>query len=235
MLSDLFQKDFRQMTSQGVKFTAADIVRLNALAVRVKLSANPVGPVHARRAAFWCDFTFREPTLGHEMWIEQVSGYIDISKDRNFRIVHAYALTREHWELPDAYNPKRCIKAVYDFARKHLAEMTSSQLTDTIDYVLFGADWTACELAPPKKRKDGDVADAATSPALGVFVGMSARKIPLSLDEAKKLTASEILEIVNRVDVMDRKFDQDRARSDALSAYVRAREEIRGRGREVKV
>lgn len=234
MLSDLFQKDFRQMTSQGVKFTAADIVRLNALAVKVKLSANPVGPVHMRRAAFWGDFTFREPTLGHEMWIEQVSGYIDISKDRNFRIVHAYALTREHWELPDAYKPKRCIKAVYDFARKHLAEMTSSQLTDTIDYVLFGADWTACELAPPKKRKDGDVADAATSPALGVFVGMSARKIPLSLDEAKKLTASEILEIVNRVDVMDRKFDQGRARSDALSAYVRAREEIRGRGREVK-
>lgn len=236
MLSDLFKKDFLQLMSRGVKFTAADIVRLNALAVRVKLSERPVGAAHVRRAVFIReDLTLREPTLGHDFWIERVGSYIDMGNDRNFRIVHAFALSREHWELPDAYKPEKCIKLVFAFARKHLAAITSSQLADAIDYVLFGADWTACELPPPKKSTASAGGDTGNlSPALGVFLGASARRIGLSLADAKALTASEILEIVARVDIMDRKFDADRARSDALAAYVRAREEIRNGSKEVK-
>lgn len=223
------------MSAQGVKFTAADIVRLNALAVRVKLSENPVGAAHVRRAVFLGeDLVLREPTLGHEFWIERVGSFIDMANDRNFRIVHAFALSREHFELPDAYKPEKCVKLVFGFARKNLAAITSSQLADAVDYVLFGADWTACELPPPKKAATSENDVGNRSPALGVYLGASARRIGLSLDDAKVLTASEILEIVARVDIMDRKFDADRARSDALSAYVRAREEIRAGGKEVK-
>ena len=69
------------------------------------------------------------------------------------------------------------------------------------------------------------------SPALGVYFGSAARKIGLSLEEAKQLTASELLEIVNRADIRDRKFDPDYGRKEALAAYVRTREEIRGRAR----
>ena len=233
MVSDLFMKDYRQMSAQGVEFTPADIIRLNALAVKVKLTARPVGAVHLRRAVFWGDLAFREPTLGHDMWIERVGTFIDLSADRNFRAVNAYALTRDHTELPDAYRPERCIKAVFDFARRHLVAMTSALLADIIDYVLFGADWTATEMAPPKPRTDAspDFTDAPESPALGVFIGATARRIGLSIDDARRLTASEILEAVERIDIMDRRVDVDHDRNAAFGAYVRAREEIRARAR----
>ena len=229
MLADIFLKDYKQLSAQGVKFTPADIVRLNALAVKVKLSAKPVGAVHLRRAVFWRDLVFREPTIGHEMWVELVGTYIDMSVDRNFRAVHAYALSREHTDLPDAYKPKACIKAVFDFAKRHLAEMTSAVLADVIDYALFGADWTACEVAPRLKPSAGESEEPA---ALGVYIGAAARRINLTLDDAKRLTASEILEITTRADIMDRKYDVDGCRNAALAAYVRAREEIRNRSAE---
>ena len=234
MVADLFTKDYRQMSAQGVKFTPADIIRLNALAVKVKLSARPVGAAHLRRAVFWGDLTFREPTIGHDMWIERVSSYISLSADRNFRTVHAYALTRDHSELPDPYKSSICIKAVFGFAKKNLSAMTSSLLADIIDYVLFGADWTAGEVAPPKPSTPNPqlatLNSEPSSPALGVYLGATARRIGLSLDDAKRLTASEILEVVTRADISDRRFDADAERNAALAAYVRAREEIRGRG-----
>ena len=237
MVSDLFIKDYRQMSAQGVNFTPADIIRLNALAVKVKLTAKPVGAAHLRRAVFWNGLTFREPTLGHDMWIERVGTFIDLSADRNFRAVNAYALTRDHTDLPDAYKPDPCIKAVFNFAKRHLAEMTSALLADIIDYVLFGADWTAGEMAPPKPRTDSPADasdDTPESPALGVYIGATARRIGISIDDAKRLTASEILEIVERTDVLDRRFDADHDRNTALGAYVRAREEIRNRSAEPK-
>ena len=40
MIADIFKKDYRQMTAQGVKFTPEDIVLLNALAVKVRLTQN---------------------------------------------------------------------------------------------------------------------------------------------------------------------------------------------------
>ena len=232
MVSDLFMKDYRRMSAQGVEFTPADIIRLNALAVRVKLSARPIGAVHMRRAVFWGDLTFREPTLGHDLWIERVGSYVDMDADRNFLAVHAYALTREHGALPDALDSRQCISEVFGFAERHLMEMTSSLLADVIDYALFGADWMAREFAPPKPGLDANGgADTPASPALGVFVGATARRIGLSLDDAMRLTASEIIEAVNRSDVLSRRFDADQERSHALADYVRAREEIRGRAR----
>ena len=52
MIADLFRKDYRQMTAQGVTFTPEDIVLLNALAVKVRLSQNAARTTHLPRLAF---------------------------------------------------------------------------------------------------------------------------------------------------------------------------------------
>ena len=60
MVSDLFMKDWRAMTAAGVAFTPEDIVRLNALAVKVKLTKNPISAVTLPRACFLGDIVLRE-------------------------------------------------------------------------------------------------------------------------------------------------------------------------------
>lgn len=52
MIADIFKKDYRQMTAQGVKFTPEDIVLLNALAVKVRLTQNAARTTHLPRLAF---------------------------------------------------------------------------------------------------------------------------------------------------------------------------------------
>lgn len=229
MVSDLFMKDYRAMTSAGVVFTPEDVIRLNALAVRVKLTQHPISAVNLPRACLMGDLVLREPTIGHEMWVERVSTYIDMTANRNFKIVYAYALSRDWTELPDVVKAKAVVEKVFAFARRNLFKYTDAQLGDAIDYVLFGADWKIGEMAPAKDGKESDEVNRST--ALGVWMNAAAKRIPISLEDAKKMTASEILEVVVRSEVMDRRYDFDAERQRALAEYVRAREEIRSRTR----
>ena len=233
MLADLFVKDYNAMVAQGVKFTPGDIVRLNALALKVKLAAKPFRDVHLPRAVFLDDggwfsapLVLREPTIAHELWLEQMAQHINMSAEYAFRAVYLFALSRPASRLPALDNPRRAISRIHSFARRWIGKLTSDQLVDAITYVLHGADWMACESAPGKSE-----ASDGSSDTIGVILGALARRIPLSLDDAKRMTASEILTVTLSVCGRDGDIDADTDRRDALGEYVRAREEIRERGK----
>ena len=232
MLSGLFKKDYKAMTAQGVVFTPEDIVRLNALAVRVGLSQKPVSAVNLQRVAFLpCGLVLREPTIGHEMWLEEVGRFMDFHDTRVFEAVHFFALSRQWDDLPTTDEPKAIVRKVFAFARRKMLPYTHEQVRAALDYALFGADWTAGEAPPPKDPpKDAELRpQAQTSFALGVFFRAKAEKIGLTLDEARRMTASQIVALTTRA-MMNRKgYDFDFERESAMKDYVRAREEIRAR------
>lgn len=233
MLSGLFRKDYKAMTAQGVVFTPEDIVRLNALAVRVGLSQKPVSAVNLQRAVFMpCGIVLREPTIGHEMWLEEVGRFMDYHETRVFEAVHFFALSRQWDDLPSTDDPKGIVRKVFAFARRKMLPYTHDQLTAALDYALFGADWTAGEIPPPPDppKDDEPRPAAASSPALGVFIRAKAEKIGLTLDEARQLTASQIVAMTTRAMVNRKGYDFDFERASAMKDYVRTREEIRARG-----
>ena len=233
MVSDIFLKDYRQYTARGVTFTPQEIVRLNALAVKVKLSQRPYGPAALPRACFLGKMVFREPTIAHELWLEQAGRFIDIRDARNFYLVHGFALSHlDPNDLPDAFKPEKLIKTVFRFAAKMLVGFTHDQLADAIDYCLYGADWTAGENPPRKvESSSGDPATASdrldnSSPVLGHILRAKAKRLPISLDEAKRMTCSELIETINRADHADGLIDQKSERHTAMGDYVRTRDEI---------
>jgi len=244
MISDQFKKDYRQMTAQGVKFTPEDIVRLNALSVKTRLSRNAARSVHLPRLSFmpadswWrAPLVFREPTIAHDLWIEMAKRWIDTSDDGRFYLLCGFALSRHPGKLPDADNPKKVIKAVYTFAAKRLCKFTTEQLSAAIDYVIFGADWTAGEKGGEvEKCSGGEVPHHHSttpplhpSPTIGLLTEARMLRLPITLDDAKRMTASELTEAINRAWDLDGKFDPDRSYRKAFGEYVRAREEIRKR------
>jgi len=238
MTSDQFKQDYRQMTAQGVKFTPEDIVRLNALSVRTRLSRNAARSVHLPRLSFmpadswWrAPLVFREPTIAHDLWIEMAKRWIDTSDDGRFYLLCGFALSRHPGKLPDADNPKKVIKAVYTFAAKRLCKFTTEQLSAAIDYALFGADWTAGESGPDKDDASrSGVRALPSSPTIGLLTECRMLRLPISLDDAKRMTASELTEAINRAWDNDGKFDPDKSHWRAFREYVKAREEIRRRG-----
>lgn len=265
MISDLFKKDYRQMTAQGVKFTPEDIVLLNALAVKVRLTQNAARTTHLPRLSFlpgklgrfwkfgrfirFCTFqasqslVLREPTIAHEMWLEQAQRYVTIDSDRTFDLLHGYALAHPAEKLPDIFDPKRLIRTVFTWCARNLAHLTREQLSSAVDYCLFGADWTACERGQQKgvgvdercREDDGNSAlhlhlDSTPSPTIGLLTEARALRLPISLDDARRMTASELDEAITRCLAKDHMIDYDAERRRAMGEYVRARNAIRKRG-----
>lgn len=261
MISDLFKKDYRQMTAQGVKFTPEDIVLLNALAVKVRLTQNAARTTHLPRLAFlpgklgrfgkfgrfirFCTFqtsqtlVLREPTIAHEMWIEQAQRYVTIDSDRTFDLLHGYALAHPAEKLPDIFDPKRLIRTVFTWCARNLAHLTREQLSSAVDYCLFGADWKACERVKSEELRVKSEEDSTTlnsqlsthnSPTIGLLTEARALRLPISLDDARRMTASELDEAITRCLAKDHKIDYDAERRRAMGEYVRARNAIRKRG-----
>ena len=249
MIADIFKKDYRQMTAQGVKFTPEDIVLLNALAVKVRLTQNAARTTHLPRLAFlpgkygrfgkfgrfirFCTFqtsqtlVLREPTIAHEMWIEQAQLYVTIDSDRTFDLLHGYALSHPAEKLPDIFDPKRLIRTVFTWCARNLAHLTREQLSSAVDYCLFGADWTACERV---KSEENSQLSTHNSPTIGLLTEARALRLPISLDDARRMTASELDEAITRCLAKDHRIDYDAERRRAMGEYVRARNAIRKRG-----
>ena len=242
MLSAMFKRDFAAFRAQGLDPAPEDVVRLNALAVRVRLAASAPRVAHLPRLAFlprdarWrAPLVLREPTVAHELWLEQAARIIDCDDPRNWILVNAFALARPADELPDAFAPRKVVRAVFRFAAKRLVRFTSEQLYAAVEYCLFGADWTAGEAGGARRRGGDDddpvrqLADVESSPTLGLLAEARALRLPLSIDDAKRLTASELAEAVRAAQLREGLVFREDLKADALADYVRAREEIRAR------
>lgn len=231
MLSTLFKKDYAALTARGIKVELADVIRLNALALRAKEAEMPSFGVPMRRVVYLDGFALREPTIAHELWLESVAPHFDLANDRVFAFVYAFALSREAVALPSATNAARCVRKVFAFAKKRLVCLTGAALNEALEYALFGLDWTACEFAPePKPRKD-EPPRRKTSPMLGVLAGMRARRLNVSLDDAKQMTVAELCDLTLRTDFRDGKYDAKAEHVAALKDYYRALAEVKEKGK----
>lgn len=231
MVSSLFRKDYAALTARGVEFALDDVIRLNALALKAKEAEMPTLGTSVRRAIFLDGWTMREPTVAHELWLEAVARHFDMANDRVFQFVYAFALSRDADDLPDALDPQLCVRKVFAFAKKRLVGMTAAALRDALEYAIFGLDWTACEYAPAEKPKkdDRDLPRPKKSAMLGIISGMVSRRLPVSLEDAKKMSVAELCDLTLRTDVRDGKYDAKLAHTAALKDYYRAIAEVKAR------
>lgn len=230
MVSSLFRKDYAALTARGVGFELDDVIRLNALALKAKEAQMPAFGTCVRRALFLDGWTLREPTVAHELWLEAVARHFDMADDRVFQFVYAYALSRDADALPSALEPAKCIRRVFGFARKRLTGMTGAALREALEYVLFGLDWTACEYAPAERpKRGGEVPRRRKSAALGIVAGAISRRLPVTLDDARRMSVAELCDLMLRADVRDGKYEAKAAHVAALKDYYRAIAEVKAR------
>lgn len=233
MVSNLFLRDYKRLKAEGVELSVEDIIRLNALAVKVRRSNDCFADVHLRRAVFLDGLTLMQPTIGHELWLERVGQYLDFDQGQNFRVAYCYALSHSDANsLPNPLHYRWTLWRMFRWARINLARITSEMVEDAIDYVLFGGDWTTGETAP---KKSADKADDTPKSYVGVVLAGVARRLPLSLEDAKRLTPSQLIAAIKAARRIDGDADLDEDRNTALGEYFRALNEVKSRAeREAK-
>ena len=238
MTSAMFRRDYEALKAEGTDLSPEDIIRLNALAIKAHVSADCALNVHVQRAAFlprmawWrTPVVLREPTMAHELWLEQVSRFFALENVRATYSLYAYALSRDASRLVDPFAPPKVQKAVVKFTKHNLARLTDRQLFGAVDYCLTGGDWTAGESAPSKASPDDEVRELP-SPTLGMLVLSRAYGINVTTDDLARLLPSEIEEAVLAAQMRFGLVDVQSSRARQVAAYVRTREEIRARGKK---
>lgn len=240
MISGMAMHDIEKLKADGLDPTPADIIRLNALALKVDFTQSPATFYELPRVAFLGNVAFREPTIGHDIWIDSVSRFCDTKDLSTYLAIRAFALSHKLEDLPDAEDKDAVVKAIEKFTKIEIRSFTVNQVRCAITYAISGADHTAREFPAPHScdNEEEDEADEKTAEAIedealsvgaGVLFETLAMGLGVTVREILGFTLSKVRALQeaglarNGIDLKKNR------RNSRLGDYYVTRDEIRAR------
>lgn len=138
MVSKLAKQTIEKWQSQGLKPTVEDVVKLNALGLKIERCSSSYEFGTVPRVAFLGDSILTEPTVAKRIWLEQAMTIV-ADDFMSQMYLTAFALNCPSSELPLLNDVKKLTKAVADFRDNVLLNFTITQILAAIDYALSGA------------------------------------------------------------------------------------------------
>lgn len=230
MISKTAQADVEDMWEAGLKPTFADIIRLNAVALKVQQLKSGFALAELPRVAFLGGVVFHEPTIGSEMWFTSAQRLFDTDDEETFIILRSYSLSMPEDKLPDPVDEKAVRAGIQNF-KDSLSFATLPQILAATGYVIHGFKHDACENATP--RKD-DADDKLVDETLNCYeVGLLRQGMTYRIGTAAdlcKLQPRVLQEMITQAMSRDHIVD---VRKDAVSMaeddYLRTLDEITAR------
>lgn len=233
MVSPTAIADIKAAISSGVVFTPEEIIRLNALGLRYDYTKSGAEMRIMPRLAWLGDVAFREPTIGHEIWMNESANVFNLEDGETRIKVRAFCLATDPLKLPSfAQGRHKVEQAVKDFCEKRISEYTLGQVATALVFAEYGDTQVAREFPEPKpltKRQkkqvhpDGDYCYEVGLLRNGVLLKIG------SPDELKIMTVSELETLVEETMKLDSRFGCGYAKdlvSKAFANYKRTYEAI---------
>lgn len=231
MVSRMAEEDCEELLAQGKKLTFRDMIRLNALGVRAERGPNSVSFYALPRCVFLGDLCFREPTIGHEIWFDDVSRQFDLESQVTEFALRAFMMSRSEEDLPSPTNLPEVKYQLDKFVHKTISKLTVGQLTHAMTYCTCGCDPIDGEEPPVPLNiagdEDIDVTD--TSIAIGVVREGQALGLGISLADAKKMTRSALQDVVMRAYKLREIDVSGSVKQECIGDYLATLAEIKNR------
>ena len=179
MTSRLAKETVSKWKAEGLEPTFEDIIKLNALGLKVERgdSAFEFGAVP--RMAFLGEYVFHEPTVAKRIWLDEALQLV--RKDYlNQLCLTAYALHTPAKELPQLYDVREIEKGMAKFRDEILLKYTETQVMKCIEYVLKGDDPTVGEDCDEPDDAERETDDPSELPSEMVSVAKQALMQALS-------------------------------------------------------
>ena len=204
MISQTAIDSLDELVAKGLKPTPRDIIRLNAVGVKLEAAAAKRATdstyLLPRVAAVTKDLWFRQPTIGHEIWMEKVERFVGEGDYQSLLAIRAYALSRPPEKLSDPDDPGTIKAAVEEFAAT-CKNLTRDQILAAVRYVTVGADHTAGETtARPQDDKNEDP-DFSECIALGVLNEGRAVLWGISEADMLRMTTQQLSDVIDRAKI----------------------------------
>ena len=163
MISDTAIDALDELVAKGLRPSPRDVVRLNAIGLRLEAAngKNVRDSMYLlpRVAAVSDSLFFRQPTIGHEIWLAKVERFVKPGDFETMLAINAYALSRAPADLPDPDSPGAITTAVEAFLPA-CRDFTGDQIYAAIDYARNGANPAACESpARPASEDEEETVD----------------------------------------------------------------------------
>jgi hypothetical protein len=233
MLSRLAETIFDEFAAAGLAPTPRDIVRLNALGLKVEASRGR-RPAEAlslmpRTASIAPGLYFREPTIGHDIWFDRIEEFLKDGDFESILAIKAYALSRPHTELADPADMAG-VKAAVDEALKAFADFTHEQIYAALEYVIYGCTPSALE-SPPAPKTDGGEAEPTWGESYAVGVLNKGRAVLSGLTgaEIRSMTAGEVEAVIQYAYESQQRIDYDKRTQRLVGDFYAAADEIKAR------
>ena len=242
MISKMAMADIEALRADGIDVPPREVVRLNALGLRVERGPESADLFAAPRVAFVGDVVIREPSLGAEMWLRQALDAFDGDDEQTYFTLRVLSCVVPWRELPDPADQKAVRKAI-KATLKRLSDATLRQLDNALEWCIGGNLPETGEKPPPRPvADDSSAADAEDmperySPEFGLFYRGMAVRIGTAAD-MKDMTTSAMLAVCDRAETIaatsalgggsDRKAEKNKATGD----YYRALDAVRAHGKE---
>ena len=203
MISQYALDEIDELIKEGLQPTPADIIRLNALGLKVDHGVDDNPLYTRRRAACLGGVWLREPTIAHHLFIADCRAILPDGGRVGNAILRAWVLSLA---APPAQPPADISGILDSFIKNRLMSVTLDQIEAAVEFCLYGYDSTSLEF-PARTQQPGDrprdtadetAADDAFSFEIGLVHRCEAIGLGISLADALKHTRAQLHAIYNR-------------------------------------
>ena len=159
MVSQMAKDTVAKWEKEGLRPSFDDIVRLNALGLRVERGPNSADFAALPRVAFLGDLVLVEQSVRRWMWIDAAR---QIVQDADL-IIFAYALAVN--EPVKLTSRSKLEKALDEFRKENLLDFSATQISAAVDYALTGGDPEDGESPEPTEAELAAAREARELPA----------------------------------------------------------------------
>lgn len=206
MISRFAIDEIEDMEAAGLRPTPRDIVRLNALGLKVERGESDAPIYRDRRCAWVGNVCLMEPTIGVTLFIGRCAEALGVPMAECPLLVFAWCMSFR--SAPKDTPPrKRLIESIGKFVAAHFKDVTTRRLQAAVDYCRFGCDSETFER--PARRADADenaklrtaddeAEDEARNIDIGVVHEAEAIGLGLSLADAMRHTRAQLNAIMSQ-------------------------------------
>lgn len=235
MVSKTAKEDIEQLIADGLMPSVNDIIRLNALGLKLEKSPTSCEELfYMPRIAYLGDIILRQPTLGHEIWFDEVARIVDMADSMTNLAVTAYACSVfDADDLPKPDSKFNVVKEIVKFKRL-IRKFTVPQILVATRYVCDGNDAQLYEYPITHEADAQDIPKEAVSIPVGILLDGIAVGLPMSVDEAKKITSGKYHAMVRRHLKASNMIDSKAENECASGEYFATLDAIRKRLEDAK-
>ena len=189
MVSITAIEEAERLAAEGTPLTPREIVRLNALGLAMERGERESVAFALPRVAFLGDVVLREPTMGHEIWLDEARRFVDFGDVDTSLAMHALAFSVTDPDDLPGLGKIRIFCAMRRFQRR-VKIYTRRQIAAACRWVTEGRDARSGEYAP--LRKGEEPMDESFSVAVGVLIDGVAIATGLSVGDARRMTRAQL-------------------------------------------